>query len=203
MQGDTFFATEISQIYRQTNVKVVCTDDSLLRTFDLIEVELAARSHGSGKSKPVCQDYMTDTGCSKGGQCSSQHPPTNGRCLRCGATKHSVARPRKDAPANPAAKAKGQGKGPPLPKAKAKQAPKGGGKDKSQGGGGGGGGGGATNQQAQPKGQAKKRAQSQPKSKPKAKTSSHQSEAEAGLVEVDWAGGDLYDPPTRALGPRI
>ena len=114
-------------------------------------------------------------------------------------TKHSVAdcrRPRKDALANPAAKAKGTGKGPPLPKAKAKQNPKGGGKGKSQGGGGGG----ATNQQAQPKGQAKKRAQSQPKSKPKAKASSHQAEAEAGLMEVDWAGRDLYDPPAGALG---
>ena len=158
---------------------------------------------GSGKGKPVCRDYMTDNGCNKGGQCSYQHPPTNGRCLRCGSTKHSVSdcrRPRKDAPANPAAKAKSTGKGPPLPKAKAKQGPKGGGKGKNQGGGGGGGGGGATNQQAQPKGQAKKRAQSQPKSKPKAKASSHQAEAEAGLMEVDWAGGDLYDPPTGALG---
>ena len=188
--GDTSFTTEISQIYRQTNV---CTDDSLLRTFDLIEVELAARSHedeedkrrqknanvaiaaftqsqkGSGKSKPVCRDYMADTGCNKGGQCSYQHPPTNGRFLRCGSTKHSVAdcrRPRKDAPANPAAKAKGQGKGTPFTQGKSQQAPKGGGKGKNQGGGGGGGGGGATNQQAQPKGQAKKRAQSQPKSKP-------------------------------------
>ena len=120
--GDTSFATEISQIYRQTNVKVVCSDDSLLRTFDLIEVELAARTHedeedkrrqknanvaiaaftqsqkGSGKGKPVCRDYMTDNGCNKGGQCSYQHPPTNGRCLRCGSTKHSVSdcrRPRK------------------------------------------------------------------------------------------------------------
>ena len=160
--GDTSFATEISQIYRQTNVKIVCSDDSLLRTFDLIEVELAARTHedeedkrrqknanvaiaaftqsqkGSGKGKPVCRDYMTENGCNKGGQCSYQHPPTNGRCLRCGSTKHSVSdcrRPRKDAPANPAAKAKGSGKGPPLPKAKAKQAPKGGGKGKNQGGG--------------------------------------------------------------------
>ena len=85
--GDTSFATEISQIRRQTNIKVACTDDSLLRTFDLIEVELAARSHedeedkrrqkntnvaiaaftqsqkGSGKSKPVCRDYVTDNGC--------------------------------------------------------------------------------------------------------------------------------------------
>ena len=152
---------------------------------------------GSGKGKPVCRDYMTDNGCNKGGQCSYQHPPTNGRCLRCGSTKHSVSdcrRPRKDAPANPAAKAKGTGKGPPLPKAKAKQAPKGGGKGKNQGGGG------TNNQQAQPKGQAKKRAQSQPKAKPNAKASSHQAEGEAGNMEVDWAGGDLYDPPPGALG---
>ena len=26
--GDTSFATEISQLYRQTNVKVLCTDDN-------------------------------------------------------------------------------------------------------------------------------------------------------------------------------
>ena len=95
----------------------------------------AQSQKGSGKGKPVCRDYMTENGCNKGGQCSYQHPPTNGRCLRCGSTKHSVSdcrRPRKDAPANPAAKAKGSGKGPPLPKAKAKQAPKGGGKGKNQ-----------------------------------------------------------------------
>ena len=76
---------------------------------------------GSGKSKPVCRDYVTDTGCSKGGQCSYQHPPTNGRCLRCGAAKHSVAdcrRPKKThLPIQPP-KPKARGKDPLYPRQK-------------------------------------------------------------------------------------
>ena len=147
--GDAAFAAEINSIYKQTNVKVICSDESFLKTMDMIEIELSSRSHedeeekrkqknanvaiasftqsqkGSGKSKPICRDFLTDNGCNKGGQCTFQHPQTVGRCLRCGSTKHSVAdcrRPRKDS-AQPASsstnkKGKGRGRGPPLPKPK-------------------------------------------------------------------------------------
>ena len=37
--SDTAFAMEVSQIYRQTNVKTVCNDVTLLTTVDLLEVE--------------------------------------------------------------------------------------------------------------------------------------------------------------------
>ena len=212
--GDTSFATEISQIYRQTNVKILCTDDNFLRTLDMVEIELAARAHedeeekrkqknanvaiasfakgGGPKPKPICRDFLTDNGCNKGGQCTYQHPQTVGRCLRCGSTKHQVSeckRPRKDAPSQASPKGKGRGKGPPLPKDK--PGAKGGGKT-----------GGATGSttggqsQGQPKGkpQAKKRSQSQPKSKAKAKPSAHQ--AEAGFASLSWAEDDDCDPPT-------
>ena len=212
--GDTSFATEISQIYRQTNVKILCTDDNFLRTLDMVEIELAARAHedeeekrkqknanvaiasfakgGGAKPKPICRDFLTDNGCNKGGQCTYQHPQTVGRCLRCGSTKHQVSeckRPRKDAPSQASPKGKGRGKGPPLPKDK--PGAKGGGKS-----------GGATGtttggqSQGQPKGkpQAKKRSQSQPKSKAKAKPSAHQ--AEAGFASLSWAEDDDCDPPT-------
>ena len=54
-----------------------------------------------GKSKPriTCPDYLTDSGCPKGGQCPMYHPPVNGRCLRCGSKGHAVAtcrRPRSE-----------------------------------------------------------------------------------------------------------
>ena len=91
---------EVSQIYRQTTVKTLCNDDTLLTTVDLLEVELASRAqedeeerrkqksantaiasasftqkgHGKGKPKPICRDFMTDSGCQKGGQCLYQHP---------------------------------------------------------------------------------------------------------------------------------
>ena len=143
--GDTAFAMEISQVYKTTNVKIICSDDAFLQTLDLIEIELSSRAHEDeeekrkqksagvaiasltqgSKPKPLCRDYMTETGCNKGGQCPFQHPPTTGRCLRCGSTKHVVSeckRPRRDsAPSssNSPGAAKGKGKGPPLPKAKA------------------------------------------------------------------------------------
>ena len=125
---------EVSQIYRQTNVKTLCNDVTLVTTVDLLEVELSSRaqedeeerrkqkgantasaSHaqkggGKGKPKPICRDFMTETGCPKGGQCLYQHPNTVGRCLRCGSTKHVVAdckRPRRDPTAN-ANKGKGR-----------------------------------------------------------------------------------------------
>ena len=87
--SDTAFAMEVSQIYRQTNVKTVCNDVTLLTTVDLLEVELSGRaqedeeerrkqkgantasaSHaqkggGKGKPKPICRDFMTENGCQK------------------------------------------------------------------------------------------------------------------------------------------
>ena len=142
--GDTAFAMEVSQMYRQTNVKTVCTDVTFLAMLDLLEIELSSRAHeddeekrcqksanvaiaasaaagkGSGKgkptTKPTCRDYLTDNGCTRGGQCSFLHPPTVGRCLRCGSTKHAVAdckRPRQEKTAFPP---KGKGKSSP-PKA--------------------------------------------------------------------------------------
>ena len=117
---------EVSQMYRQTSVKTVCTDVAFLAMLDLLEIELSSRAHedeedkrrqksanvgiaasaaagkGSGKgkstTKPTCKDYLTDNGCTRGGQCSFLHPPTVGRCLSCG-TKHAVAdckRPRQE-----------------------------------------------------------------------------------------------------------
>ena len=35
---------EVSQTYRQTNVKTMCNDVTLLTTVDLLEVELASRA---------------------------------------------------------------------------------------------------------------------------------------------------------------
>ena len=142
--SDNAFAMEVSQIYRQTGIKTLCNDVCLLTTIDLLEVELASRaqedeeekrkqknanvavasftsSTGSTKTstKPICRNFMTETGCNKGGQCTFLHPATVGRCLRCGSTKHAVAeckRPRKDPGGNSTAKGKGKGKGPSLPK---------------------------------------------------------------------------------------
>ena len=105
-------------MYRQTNVKTVCTDVTFLAMLDLLEIELSSRAHeddeekrrqksanvaiaasaaagkGSGKgkhtTKPTCRDYLTHNGCTRGGQCSFLHPPTVGRCPRCGSTKHAL-----------------------------------------------------------------------------------------------------------------
>ena len=100
--SDTAFAMEVSQIYRQTNVKTVCNDVTLLTTVDLLEVELSGRAQedeeerrkqkgantasaslvhkggGKGKPKPICRDFMTENGCQKGGQCLYQHPKHGG-----------------------------------------------------------------------------------------------------------------------------
>ena len=189
---------------------------------DMIEIELSSRRHedeeekrkqknanvaiasftqsqkGSGKSKPICRDFMTDNGCNKGGQCTFQHPQTVGRCLRCGSTKHSVAdcrRPRKDS-AQPASsstnkKGKGRGKGPPLPKSK--EGAKGGQK------GGKGSGASSSNTPAQGKAQARqpsnKRSQQQPKAKPKPKAAAQS--AEAGMAVYEWATDEVYDPSSQ------
>ena len=197
---------EISQVYKTTNVKIICSDDAFLQTLDLIEIELSSRAHEDeeekrkqestgvaiasltqgSKPKPLCRDYVTETGCKKGGQCPFQHPPTTGRCLRCGSTKHVVSeckRPRRDsAPSstsNPGA-AKGKGKGPPLPKAKAgaKKGAKGGQKGGTSTGGGSGGKSSGTGAQpkAQPGKQPNKRSQQQPKGKAQTKGNCSQSQ---------------------------
>ena len=107
---------------------------TLLTTVDLLEVELASRAQedeeerrkqkganvatssytqkggGKGKPKPICRDFMTDSGCPKGGQHLYQHPNTVGRCLRCVSTKHVVAdckSPRRD-PSATTSKGKGR-----------------------------------------------------------------------------------------------
>ena len=40
----TAFATEVSQIHRQTNVNIVCNDASFWATMDLLEIELSTRA---------------------------------------------------------------------------------------------------------------------------------------------------------------
>ena len=127
----------------QTNIKTICNDVSLLTTIDLLEVELSSRalegeeerrrqknanvaiasftSTGSGKgsNKPICRDFLTNNGCTKGGQCTFQHPSTVGRCLKCGSTKHAVAdckRRRKDSTTSPGNKGKGKNKNASLTK---------------------------------------------------------------------------------------
>ena len=40
---------EVSQIYRQTSVKTLCNDVTLLTTVDLLEVELASRAQEDGR----------------------------------------------------------------------------------------------------------------------------------------------------------
>jgi len=42
------------------------------------------RSPKSGQ-RPLCDNFMTDQGCPKGGQCTLYHPTKPGKCLRCGA----------------------------------------------------------------------------------------------------------------------
>ena len=150
VSSDNAFATELSQIYKQTNIKTICNDVSPLTTIDLLEVELSSRAleeeeerrrhkaagvaaasftstgsgSGKGSTKPICRDFLTENGCSKGGQCTFQHPTTVGRCLRCGSTKHAVAdckRPRKDSTTLPGNKGKGKNKNAALPKSSSQQ----------------------------------------------------------------------------------
>ena len=214
---------EISQVYKTANVKIICSDEAFLQTLDLIEIEFSSRAHQDeeekrkqksagvaiasftqgSKPKPLCRDYMTETGCNKGGQCPFQHPPTTGTCLRCGSTKHVVSeckRPRKDsAPAsssNPGT-AKGRGKGPPFAQGQGRS------KERSQ---------------RRTKGRnfdwrriRRKRVQEQERNrrhnqaskptrghnnsrrqKPKPKATAHS--AEARSMELDWVNADVYDP---------
>ena len=201
--GDTAFAMEVSQMYRQTNVKTVCTDVTFLAMLDLLEIELSSRAHeddeekrrqnsanvaiaasvaagkGSGKgkptTKPTCRDYLTDNGCTRGGQCSFLHPPTVGRCLRCGSTKHAVAdckRPRQEKTASPP---KGKGKSSP-PKAPPPKANNNNNNNNNKGGGKG-------NAGAKAKNQSKPKGEATPKPK-----------AEAGHIEIDWASQTHSDP---------
>eukprot|EP00971_Amphidinium_carterae_P276411 5485023-Amphidinium_carterae.1 len=60
------------------------------------------RDNDPSDTRPICTDFLTDRGCNKGGQCRLRHPPTPGKCLRCGGNGHSVQecrRPRRDKPA--------------------------------------------------------------------------------------------------------
>ena len=180
------------------------TPVSAWATMDLLEIELSTRAQedeeekrkqksagvaiaaftsaqkGSGKTKtsqkPICRDFLTDTGCPRGGQCTFQHPQTVGRCLRCGSTKHAVAdckKPRKDAATTSSSKGKGKGtKANPQPKASSSGTP-------------------AAKPTSKAKAGAQKRGQSQPKAKAKAKGSAHS--AEAGNSEIDWARTALED----------
>ena len=44
-----------------------------------------------GKNVPkVCPEYLTPAGCADGAQCRGHHPPTSGKCLKCGSTSHWV-----------------------------------------------------------------------------------------------------------------
>ena len=49
--GDAAFAAEINSIYKQTNVKVICSDESFLKTMDMIEIELSSQSHEDEEEK--------------------------------------------------------------------------------------------------------------------------------------------------------
>ena len=83
---------------------------------------------GKGEKRTVCQEYLTDKGCTKGDQCPHAHPRKTGKCLRCGATGHDLAscrRPARDtktkgSPPPPKGQGKGRGKAKAKPKPKAK-----------------------------------------------------------------------------------
>ena len=167
---------------------------------DLLEIELSTRAQekrkqksagvaiaaftsaqkGSGKTKPsqkpICRDFLTDTGCPRGGQCTFQHSQTVGRCLRCWSTKHAVAdckKPRMDATTTSSSKGKGKGsKNNPPPKASSSGTP-------------------AAKPAPKAKAGAQKRGQSQPKAKAKAKGSGNI--AEVGNLVIDWARTALED----------
>ena len=44
ISSDTAFSTEVSHMYRQTNIKTLCTDTNLLQLMGLLEIELSARA---------------------------------------------------------------------------------------------------------------------------------------------------------------
>ena len=142
VSSDNAFAMEASQMYKETNIKSICNDVSLLTTIDLLEVELSSRAQeeeeerrrqknanvavasftstgsGKGSNKPICRDFLTDNGCTKGGQCTFQHPST------------VCKRPRKESTTSPGNKGKGKNKNASLhksssqPNAGAKAKPK-------------------------------------------------------------------------------
>ena len=51
LAGGAAFATKISSIYKQTNRKVICSDESFLRALDMIEIELSAHTHEDKEEK--------------------------------------------------------------------------------------------------------------------------------------------------------
>ena len=51
---------EVSQIYRTTNVKVLCHDQTFMDTLNLLEIELSSSS-GKDKAKPACREKNTGT----------------------------------------------------------------------------------------------------------------------------------------------
>ena len=87
------------------------------------------KNEGSG-DKPVCTDYLKDTGCPRGDKCTLRHPPRTGKCLRCGAIGHQLAqcrRPQRDQKSSSstsssmpttASKARAKSKGAPRAKSK-------------------------------------------------------------------------------------
>ena len=170
VSSDNAFATEVAQVFRTTQVKNNCTDQTLLQTMGMLEIELAARAQeddeerrkrgqthhaanpamgatpgkgqskekkeaGKGKNegsgdKPVCTDYMKDTGCPRGDKCAFRHPPRAGKCHRCGAIGHQLAqcrRPQREQKGSSSTststptstpKARAKPKGAPRPKSK-------------------------------------------------------------------------------------
>ena len=42
---------EVSQIYRNTNVKVLCNDQTFVETLNLLEIELSSRAHEDDEEK--------------------------------------------------------------------------------------------------------------------------------------------------------
>ena len=40
--------------------------------------------------KPVCRLFQKPDGCKNGDNCQYAHPPTNGKCLRCGSESHNL-----------------------------------------------------------------------------------------------------------------
>ena len=45
ISSDNAFATEVSQMLHQTNIKTICTDQTLLTLMSMLEIELSARAH--------------------------------------------------------------------------------------------------------------------------------------------------------------
>ena len=67
----------------------------------------SAGSPPKGKEKPkgkgkdqtrMCLHYQSEDGCSRGAGCKFEHPPTKGKCFRCGSVHHSVKDCNRPAP---------------------------------------------------------------------------------------------------------